>query len=183
MANSMSSSTDELYPAGTVQARLGIGIALAAALILAIAWAFQLIGGFTPCKLCLEQREGYYAAIPLLLVAAFAAHRHWPVLLTRGLLVLAGLMFATSMVTGIFQAGAEWGWWLGPNDCGVGASPAVSSGSLLDDLQETTIIFCDEAALRVFGLSFAGWNVIAAAGLMKASFAAAIAPAAFRHDA
>ena len=171
------SRSDDLYPAGSVQARLGVWIALAAAIILAIAWAFQLVGGYAPCKLCLEQREGYYTAIPLLLTAAFAAHRGWPACLSRGLLVLAGLMFATSMVMGIFQAGAEWGWWLGPNDCGTSAGPAISAGSLLDDLQESTIIFCDEAALRVLGLSFAGWNVLAAAGLMKASFAAAVAPA------
>ena len=176
MQTSASSSLPDLYPAGSVQARAAIFIALAAAIILAIAWAFQLIGDFTPCKLCLEQREGYYTAIPLLMIAALSAVRRRPACLTRGLLVHAGLMFATSMVTGIFQAGAEWGWWLGPNDCGTSGGPTVSAGSLLDELEETTIIFCDEAALRVLGLSFAGWNVIAAAGLMKASLGAAFVP-------
>jgi disulfide bond formation protein DsbB len=81
-----------------------------------------------------------------------------------------------SMVTGIYQAGAEWNFWAGPNDCGSGGLPTVSGGSLLDEINQTTIIFCDEAALRVLGLSFAGWNVIAAAVLMKACFAAAIWP-------
>lgn len=171
-----SSKTDELYPADARHARVALGVIAASVIILAIAWAFQLIGGFTPCKLCLEQREGYYAAMPLLALVALAVALKWPACVPRGLLAVAGILFAMSMVTGIYQAGAEWNFWAGPNDCGAGASPAVSSGSLLDEISETTIIFCDEAALRVLGLSFAGWNVIAAAALMKTCFAAALWP-------
>lgn len=167
----------DLYPVDGRHARTALLIALAAAIVLAIAWSFQLAGGYTPCKLCLEQREGYYIAIPLLALAALAVARKWPACVPRGLLVLAGLMFAMSVVTGVYQAGAEWNFWLGPNDCGSGSLPGASTGSLLDDMNATTIIFCDEAALRVFGLSFAGWNVVAAGGLMKLCFAAALWPA------
>jgi len=168
--------TDDFYPADERQARTALGVIAASIVILAIAWAFQLVGGYTPCKLCLEQREGYYLAIPLLALAALAVALKWPACVPRGLLVVAGILFAMSMVTGIYQAGAEWNFWAGPNDCGAGGSPAVSAGSLLDEISETTIIFCDEAALRVLGLSFAGWNVIAAAALMKVCFAAALWP-------
>lgn len=169
--------SDDLYPVDSRHARTAIFVALAAAIILAIAWTFQLIGGYTPCKLCLEQREGYYAAIPMLLLVALSVALKWPACVPRGLLAVAGILFAMSMVTGIYQAGAEWNFWLGPNDCGSGSLPGASSGSLLDDMNATTIIFCDEAALRFLGLSFAGWNVIAAAGLMKLCFAAALWPA------
>ena len=168
--------TREIYPADTRQAQVALGVALAALLVLAIAWGFQLIGGFTPCKLCLEQREGYYGAIVLLAFAALAVARRWPACVPRGLLGLAGLLFAMSMVTGAYQAGAEWNFWAGPNDCGAGGLPALATGNLLDAMQETRIIFCDEAALRVLGLSFAGWNVLAAGALMIACLAAAVWP-------
>lgn len=171
------SKSGEFYPADARHARTAIGIAVAAIIVLAIAWAFQLVGGYTPCKLCLEQREGYYAAIPLLGLSAIAVLLKWPACVPRGLLALAGILFATSMVSGVYQAGAEWNFWAGPNDCGTSGLPTVSSGSLLDEIGETTIIFCDEAALRVLGLSFAGWNVIAAGALMIACVAASVAPA------
>lgn len=173
---STKTQTDDFYPADNRQARTALGVIAASLIILAIAWAFQLVGGYTPCKLCLEQREGYYAAIPLLAVAALAVALKWPACVPRGLLAVAGILFAMSMVTGIYQAGAEWNFWAGPNDCGTGGSPTVSTGSLLDEIGQTTIIFCDEAALRVLGLSFAGWNVIAAAALMKVCIAAALWP-------
>lgn len=173
---SATSKSDDFYPADGRQARAALGVIAASIVILAIAWAFQLVGGYTPCKLCLEQREGYYLAMPLLALAALAVAFKWPACVPRGLLVVAGILFAMSMVTGMYQAGAEWNFWAGPNDCGAGASPAVSAGSLLDEISETRIIFCDEAALRVLGLSFAGWNVIAAAALMKVCFAAALWP-------
>ena len=32
------------------------------------AWGFQVIGGYFPCKLCLEQRVPYYVGLPVALV-------------------------------------------------------------------------------------------------------------------
>lgn len=168
--------SDEFYAADARHARAAIAIAVMAVIVLAIAWTFQLIGGYTPCKLCLEQREGYYTAVPLLGLSAIAILLKWPACVPRGLLTVAGLMFAVSMVMGIYQAGAEWSFWAGPNDCGTGGLPTVSGGSLLDEIGETTIIFCDEAALRVLGLSFAGWNVMATAALTTASLVTAVWP-------
>ncbi len=170
------STSSDFYPADGRQARVALGVIIVASIVLAIAWTFEIVGGFTPCKLCLEQREGYYAAIPMLALVIAGVVFKWPACVPRGLLVVAGLMFAMSMVTGIFQAGAEWGFWAGPNDCGSAALPGASTGNLLDEMNQTQIIFCDEAALRILGLSFAGWNVIAAATLMKACFAAAVWP-------
>lgn len=169
-------TTPDLYPAGRLQGQAALAILALCALALAIAWGFELIGGFTPCALCLQQREGYYAAIPLLTLAFAGAYRGWPACATRGLLVVAGLMLATSLTTAVYQAGAEWGFWLGPNDCGAGGLPATTGGSLLDEMNATQIIFCDEAPLRVLGLSFAGWNVLSAGALALACLLAAAWP-------
>ncbi|MEP3665226.1 MAG: disulfide bond formation protein B, partial [Roseibium sp.] len=47
-------------------ARYATGLLLLGGLAaIATAWGFQLVGGFVPCKLCLEQRIPYYAGLPL----------------------------------------------------------------------------------------------------------------------
>ncbi len=169
--------SSEMFPVDERHGGVALAVLAMASVVLAIAWAFQLVGGFTPCKLCLEQREGYYASIPVLVVVAIAVRLGWPAIVPRGLLVVAGLFFATSLVTGVFQAGAEWLFWPGPNDCGSGGLPTTSGGSLLDELDNTRVIFCDEAALRVLGLSFAGWNVLSAGALALVCFVTAAWPA------
>ena len=59
--------------------RLASAILVAAAATIGGALVFQHGLGYVPCKLCLEQRVPYYAAMPLaLLIAALAsARRAW----------------------------------------------------------------------------------------------------------
>jgi disulfide bond formation protein DsbB len=56
----------------------------------------------------------------------------------------------------------------GPTNCATGSTTGLSTdaGSLLNDLNAIRPPSCSEAAGRFLGLSFAGWNVIAATGLM-----------------
>lgn len=136
------------------------------AAVIAIVLGFEHIGGYIPCKLCLEQRTPYYFAMPVALVAAFGAWRGWPPLAVRALLVAAALFLAYSALLGGYHAGVEWGWWQGPADCGaVGNATSSDVNDLLADLSRTRPPACDEAAGRFLGLSFAGWNVLASAGL------------------
>jgi disulfide bond formation protein DsbB len=147
-----------------------VGLLVGLAAILG-AWGFQLIGGFVPCKLCLQQRIPYYIGLPLLLVAAVLA-RPAP-RLARLAAGLAGIVFLVGAGIGGYQAGAEWGWWPGPSDCGGGTAPVLDAGDLLAQMQTTRLVSCTEAAIRVLGLSFAGWNVVAAGFVALAAFAAA----------
>lgn len=126
------------------------------------AWAFQLIGGFVPCKLCLEQRIPYYVGLPLVLMAIISGAANGPAWLTRGALGLAGLVFLYGAYLGLFHAGVEWAWWPGPSDCGSTGLP-TGSGNLLDDINNIRIVACDQASWRFpadWGLSFAGWNAL-----------------------
>jgi disulfide bond formation protein DsbB len=147
-----------------------VGLAIGLAAIVG-AWGFELLGGFVPCKLCLQQRIPYYAGLPLLLAAALLA-RSSP-RLSRLLAVAAGLTFLGGAGLGVYQAGAEWGWWAGPSDCGGGTAPVVDANDLLAQMQATRLVSCTEAAIRVLGLSFAGWNVLASGAVALAAFAAA----------
>lgn len=146
--------------------------AMTAALIVAIvstaaiagAWFFELVLKLRPCPLCLEQRVPYYIAIPLAVVVAIAAARRAPrAVLVGGLLILAALMVWSGGL-GVFHAGVEWKFWPGPTECS-GAGQFGPAEDLMKRLQNVTIVRCDEAAWRLFGLSLAGYNVLIAGAL------------------
>lgn len=137
---------------------------LAGLAVIGAAWGFQLIGGYVPCKLCLEQRVPYYAGLPLTALALILMTRKRTVLAMLVLLAVAAV-FAYGSGLGIYQAGAEWQFWEGPSDCGGGTATPASAANMLQALQTTRVVSCTEASWRMLGLSFAGWNAVASGGL------------------
>jgi disulfide bond formation protein DsbB len=133
----------------------------------------QHVIGLVPCKLCLIQRQPYYAAIPLALaIVLLPLADGWRRL---GLAALAAI-FAISAGLGAYHAGVEWGFFLGPSDCGGGAAPAASGvGDFLKQLETTRVVSCTEAAFRFLGLSMAGWNAVVSFGLAAFAGLAALA--------
>ncbi|MDX2287544.1 MAG: disulfide bond formation protein B [Hyphomicrobiaceae bacterium] len=150
----------------------------AAFAIIGVALAFEHVGGYAPCPLCLVQRYAYYATLPLAFLALVlvSAQNAKPAAL---IFLFLSLAFLANSGLGFYQSGAEWGWWPGPQSCAAGQAMSGTADSMLADLAGTTIVRCDEAAWRdpVLGLSFAGWNVVASFALfvvgLKAAFAAA----------
>ena len=145
------------------------------ALAIAGAWWFELVVGLRPCPLCLEQRWPYYVAIPLAAAVALAAARGAP----RRVLGLALLVTAAVLLWGlalaVFHAGVEWHWWAGPQDCAGLPSTGGAAGALLQQMQRTRVVRCDEAAWRFLGLSLAGWNALVALALAGAALFGAAA--------
>jgi disulfide bond formation protein DsbB len=140
--------------------RTGLLVLLAAVAVIATALAFEHLGGYTPCPLCLQERYSYYAGIPALLLALLllsAGHRG----AASALFALVALGFIANAALGIYHAGAEWKFWPGPETCGASQPLSQGAGGLFKDLANTRVIRCDEASWRFLGLSFAGWNVIA----------------------
>jgi disulfide bond formation protein DsbB len=130
---------------------------LAAAAALAVAYASQYWGGLPPCPLCLWQRYPYWAAIGLGLVALAL-----PVRLVPAVLVATAALFLGNAGIAALHAGVEWGFWPSPIPACVveGGAPAGSVDDLLRTLRPLPAIPCDEAAIRVLGLSMAGWNAV-----------------------
>jgi disulfide bond formation protein DsbB len=146
-------------------------LAVAMAATVGGALAFQYIGGYIPCKLCYEQRLPYYIGAPLMLVACLASSMRAPAWAVRGLLAIGGLLMVYGLYLGVFHSGVEWGWWPGPTDCTtVGVSVDTGGNGVLDALNEFVPPSCDKAALRILGLSLAGWQAIAALFLGAVAF-------------
>ena len=125
------------------------------------ALAFEHLGGYIPCKLCLEQREPWYLAIAVMVIACLSLTFKGPACLTRGMLAIGGLIMLYSFVLGANHSGVEWGFWQGPSDCGaVEGGLATTTTDLFKQLNETVGPSCTDAPLRIMGLSFAGWNAV-----------------------
>lgn len=125
------------------------------------AWSFQLIGGYIPCALCLEQRGPYYLGIPILALAVVLTFVKPQMRITRVLYLAFAIIIAYGFYLAVYHAGAEWAFWLGPSDCGGSAVLSTDTTNLLAQLETVKIISCTEAAARFLGLSFAGWNAVA----------------------
>jgi disulfide bond formation protein DsbB len=144
------------------------------------AWGFQVFGGYLPCPLCLQQRIPYYVGLPIVGAGLIAALSGAPSRLTRALLGVAALVFAWNVWLGTYHAGAEWGLWAGPSDCGPGgAQSTLTAEDLLKQLQDIRIVSCTDVQWRFpagWGLSFAGWNVVVSTLLVLGCLWGAIAP-------
>lgn len=135
-----------------------------AAATLGGAWIFEYGLGYLPCALCLKQREPYYFGIPLALAAYFLIRGGYR--RQAGLALIAfSLIFIYSSAFGVYHSGIEWGWWSGPAACSPTGELANNALSLLDGLGKTTAPSCTEAALRIFGISLAGYNFLISAAL------------------
>ncbi|MEL6947619.1 MAG: disulfide bond formation protein B [Pseudomonadota bacterium] len=143
----------------------GLAVVVLLGMVAAIggALAFEHLGGYAPCALCLEQRTPYYLGIPFLAAGLLGHGLRGPACLLQGGLAIAGLSMVATAALGSYHAGVEWGWWAGPASCGAGLEATSSdAGSLFADLAVSKPPSCTEAAGRFLGLSFAGWNVVAA---------------------
>ncbi|WP_064710618.1 disulfide bond formation protein B [Rhizobium bangladeshense] len=153
-------------PGFTYSLLLAIGMAAA----VGAALGFQYIGGYIPCALCLLQRQPYYYAIPIAIIGAVSSLVGLPNWITRALILAAGVLMLVTAGMGVYHAGVEWHFWPGPATCSTTANGMTSNaGDLLTELNTIKGPSCTDAALRVLGLSFAGWNVIA--GILLAAFA------------
>ena len=135
------------------------------------ALAFEHIGGFAPCALCLEQRVPYYWGMPIVALGLIFSWFNWSGLLVR-LMLFAGLVcLLATIYLGSYHSGVEWGFFEAPASCAAGFSATSSdAGSLLESLATAKPPSCADAAGRFLGLSFAGWNVVAASVLAAIAF-------------
>ena len=138
-------------------------VLLVAAAVLGTALASQYWGGLRPCVLCLYQRYPYAIVIALTVVAAGFADRGGG-RIAMAMLAAAGLAFLVGTGIGIYHIGVEQHWWAGTAECG-STDSATTVEALRAKLLGRAPVRCDEAAWSLFGISMAGYNVLASLGL------------------
>jgi disulfide bond formation protein DsbB len=128
------------------------------------AWIFQAFG-IAPCELCLSERIPYYIGVPLAALTLVFALRESKTLMLMGFIALF-LIFAFSAGFGIYHAGVEWHFWEGPTACtGSTMTKATSMQDFMNQLRTVKVVRCDAVAIRILGLSLAGWNAVISAVL------------------
>ena len=147
-------------------------IAVVSLAALAAALASQYWGGLEPCILCIYQRYAYVAAAAFG-VLGLALGGNAPA--RRAAVALAGLAFLTGAGIAFFHAGVEQHWWRGTAECHAPVfDPNASPAELRKQLLETKFVPCDQVPWSLFGISMAGYNVLASLGLAIASLGAAL---------
>ena len=111
------------------------------------------IMGYEACDLCLKQRWAWYlalitASIPFFITVNF----------NKILLSIISIVLFCNAIFAAWHAGIEWDLWPGLSTCN--SSMIFDSNNLLETLKESSVPICDDASLRIFGVSLAGYNFI-----------------------
>src|SRR5476649_448213 len=152
-----------------VSPRILVALILAASTtVVGGALLFQYVGGLEPCELCLYQRWPYYAAIVATGVALLSGGDR----AMGAVIALCALLFAASTVLAFYHVGVEHHWFAGPSACTGSGTGATSVEALKAQLLARQPVNCDEPAWRLFGISLAGWNLVAS--VLLAAFCAGV---------
>ena len=142
---------------------LTAGMSLAA---LCVAWLAQYGFGLAPCHLCYLQRDAYWAAIALSVLAIVlgprSPYRRWA-------LALIGLAFLVGAGLALYHVGVEQKWWVGSEAC-IGGIAGLSGADLEAAIMNAPVTRCDEAAFELFGISMAGYNGLLSLALAVFTF-------------
>jgi len=154
--------------------RAGWAVLIAATAVILLALAFEHIGHYDPCPLCLQQRYAYYAAMPALFLALVLVSAQRAGLAALVFFVVA-LAFLANAGLGTYHAGVEWKYWAGPDTSAATPRALITgAGHLLKQLEKIRVGRCDEPPWTFMALSFAGWNVVISLLLAVGAAAAAI---------
>jgi len=137
------------------------GVLVASAAVLGTALLSQYWGGLRPCELCLLQRWPWGTAIVVSLLALAVGER---AALPRVGLVLA-VVFAVSAAFAFYHVGVEQHWFAGPSACTVSSGGATTLEEMKRQILGTAPVLCDKVQWSLFGVSLAGWNLLASLGM------------------
>src|SRR6266851_4564815 len=136
-------------------------VLMASAIVLGAALLSQYWGGLAPCELCLLQRWPWEAAIAISLVALIAGSRAalpWVAL-------LLAIVFALGAAAAFYHVGVEQHWFAGPSACTASGGGAMTLEDMKRQILGTAPVLCDRVQWSLFGVSMAGWNLLASLGM------------------
>ena len=106
-----------------------------------------------PCKMCLKQRESYYAIIVLFLLFIILRWQKniWFFIVVQ-ILVIYGLFYS------LWHVGIENKFLRGPSGCSGGLELTKNASSLKDQIMSKAVVNCEDIIWSMFGLSAATIN-------------------------
>jgi disulfide bond formation protein DsbB len=140
-----------------VERSFPVFILLASIAVLGAALLSQYWGGLAPCELCLKERWAWTAAIVVSFVAVTTGG---PAALPRVGWLLAAV-FAAGSALAFYHVGVEQHWFPGPSACTAPAGAATTVEALKAQILHQQPVRCDEPAWSLWGVSLAGWNLVA----------------------
>ncbi|HEV8680858.1 MAG TPA: disulfide bond formation protein B [Stellaceae bacterium] len=139
------------------------GFVLAAStIVLGTALLSQYWGGLAPCELCLIQRWPWGAAIALSLAGLVLGSR--PALPRMAL--ASAVVFAAGAAIAFYHVGVEQHWFAGPSACTARGGGAMTLEEMKRQILGTTPVLCDRVQWALFGVSLAGWNLVASLAMV-----------------
>lgn len=142
--------------------------------MLAGAHLFERVGGLIPCILCLDQREAHWTALGVTAAGLIVARLFHSKLGAAAAVGAAALVYAVSAGLAFYHTGVEYSFWPGPAICSGGGN-VVDLNSLTAALDQTADApSCEDVQWRFLGISMAGYNLLASAGLFALTLFAAI---------
>ncbi len=136
-------------------------VLMASAIVLGAALLSQYWGGLAPCELCLLQRWPWAAAIAISLVALIAGRGALLPWVALGL----ALIFVLGVVVAFYHVGVEQHWFAGPSACTASGGAAMTLEDMKRQILGTAPVLCDRVQWSLFGVSMAGWNLLASLGM------------------
>jgi len=149
--------------------RFAGAVLVASVAVLGAALVSQYWGGLTPCELCLLERWPWWVAIAIAAASWLTGDRLAPQIPA----FLLAIVFLVGAGLGFYHVGVEQHWFAGPTACTAGGSAATSVDALRAQLLGKQAVMCDEVQWSLFGVSMAGWNMIASAIMAAACVEAA----------
>ncbi len=132
----------------------------ASVLVVGTAVASQYIGGLEPCILCYYQRYPWYAVIAVAILALVLPGKP-----RATLLCVCALLFVGGAGIAIYHVGVEHKVFAGPAACGSVTITGQSIDALRAQLIGKPIVRCDQPAWMLFGITMAGYNLVASAAM------------------
>jgi disulfide bond formation protein DsbB len=132
-------------------------VLIASAAVLGGALLSQYWGGLAPCELCLMQRWPWAVAIVVSFVATLVGGR--PAMPWVALLL--ALTFAVGSALAFYHVGVEKHWFAGPAACTAPSGAADTLEALKAQILRQQPVRCDEVPWSLWGVSLAGWNLLA----------------------
>jgi disulfide bond formation protein DsbB len=152
---------------GTIERSFPAFVLIASVIVLGAALLSQYWGGLAPCELCLKERWPWAAAIAIAAVATLGGSRR---ALPRVALLLNAVFVAGSALA-FYHVGVERHWFAGPIACTAPAGTADTLEALRAQLLHQLPVRCDQPAWSLWGISLAGWNLVASLAMAGICFA------------